>query len=71
LIYPGHSLPGFVLPPEDLNQVKLLHGSCRKPHGIGKEMLSSIGNSITFDDPSSTEKYREGIDPLIGNSRSG
>ena len=46
LIYPGHSLPGFVLPPEDLNQVKLLHGSCRKPHGIGKEMLSSIDTML-------------------------
>lgn len=42
LVYPGHPLPSFVLPPEDLNQVKLLHGSCRKPHGIGKEVLSAI-----------------------------
>src|SRR5207248_1042086 len=40
LVYPGHPLPSFVLPPEDLNQVKLLHGSCRKPHGVGKDMLS-------------------------------
>jgi len=35
-----HSLPSFVLPPEDLNHLKILHGSCRKPHGVGKEMLS-------------------------------
>lgn len=42
LVYPGHPLPSFVLPPEDLNRVKLLHGSCRKPHGVGKEMLSAI-----------------------------
>src|SRR5437588_10261190 len=40
LVYPGHPLPSFVLPPEDLNQIKILHGSCRKPHGVGKEMLS-------------------------------
>jgi hypothetical protein len=46
LLYPGHSLPGFVLPPEDLNKVKLLHGSCRKPHGFGKEMLSSIDTML-------------------------
>jgi len=39
LVYPGHPLPSFVLPPEDLNQVKILHGSCRKPHGVGKVML--------------------------------
>lgn len=46
LVYPGHPLPGFVLPPEDLNQVKLLHGSCRKPHGVGKEMLSAIDTML-------------------------
>src|SRR6266567_568821 len=28
LVYPGHPLPGFVLPSEDLNQVRILHGSC-------------------------------------------
>jgi hypothetical protein len=42
LVYPGHPLPGFVLPPGDLNHVSMLHGSCRKPHGVGKEMLSAI-----------------------------
>src|SRR5216683_2335003 len=42
LVYPGHPLPGFVLPPEDLNHVSLLHGSCRKPQGVGKEMLSAL-----------------------------
>src|SRR5947209_6143634 len=46
LVYPGHPLPSFVLPPEDLNQVKLLHGSCRKPHGVGKEMLSAIDTML-------------------------
>ncbi len=40
LVYPGHPLPSFVLPPEDLNQLRILHGSCRKPHGVGREMLS-------------------------------
>src|SRR5258708_4596371 len=43
LVYPGHPLPGFVLPPEDLNHVRLLHGSCRKPQGVGTEMLSPMG----------------------------
>ena len=42
LVYASHPLPGFVLPPEDLNQVRILHGSCRKPHGVGKEMLSAV-----------------------------
>ncbi|MGZ3647279.1 MAG: hypothetical protein ACXVCM_25900 [Ktedonobacteraceae bacterium] len=42
LVYPGHSLPSFVLPPEDVNLLRIVHGSCRKPHGIGKEMLSAL-----------------------------
>lgn len=46
LVYPGEPLPSFVLPAEDLNQLKLLHGSCRKPHGVGKEMLSAIDTML-------------------------
>jgi len=42
LIYPGHPLPGFVLPPEDLNQFRIIHGSCRKLHGSGQDMLSAV-----------------------------
>lgn len=42
LLYPGHPLPSFVLPPTDVNQLRVVHGSCRKPHGIGKDMLSAL-----------------------------
>ena len=42
LVYPGHPLPGFMLPPEDVNQLRIMHGSCRKPHGIGKDMLAAL-----------------------------
>ena len=42
LVYPGHPLPSFVLPPEDVNQLRVVHGSCRKPHGVGREMLSAL-----------------------------
>ena len=42
LVYPGHTLPSFVLPPEDVNQLRVVYGSCRKPHGAGKEMLSAL-----------------------------
>jgi hypothetical protein len=42
LLYPGHSLPSFVLPPEDINRLRIVHGSCRKPHGVGKEVLSAL-----------------------------
>ncbi len=46
LVYPGYPLPSFVLPPEDLNQLKILHGSCRKPHGVGKDMLSAVDSQL-------------------------
>lgn len=42
LLYPGEELPSFVLPPEDLNLLRIVHGSCRKPHGAGREMLSAL-----------------------------
>ncbi len=28
-VYPGQSLPGFVLPPEDVDSLRIMHGSCR------------------------------------------
>ena len=45
-MYPDQPLPSFVFPPEALKHLMLLHGSCRKPHGVGKEMLSHILNHI-------------------------
>ncbi len=42
LVYEGHPLPGFVLPPQDINQLRIVHGSCRKAHGDGREMLSTV-----------------------------
>jgi hypothetical protein len=42
LVYPGQPLPGFVLPPAEIGQIRIVHGSCRKAHGSGKEMLSML-----------------------------
>jgi hypothetical protein len=42
LVYEGHPLPSFVLPPQDINQLRIVHGSCRKAHGDGREMLSTV-----------------------------
>jgi hypothetical protein len=39
LVYPGHIRPGFVLPPKDPGKLRILHGSCRKPHGDGEDAL--------------------------------
>ncbi|HEX2373187.1 MAG TPA: hypothetical protein VHO93_04335, partial [Actinomycetota bacterium] len=38
---PGH-LPSFVLPPDRLEQVRLVHGSCRKPHGQRRDALATL-----------------------------
>ncbi len=46
LIYPGHPLPGFMLPAADVRDLRVVHGSCRKPHGVGKEMLSALDTII-------------------------
>jgi hypothetical protein len=46
LSYFIHQLPTFSLPPDDLNELKIIHGSCRKPHGGGKDTLSYLDNLI-------------------------
>jgi hypothetical protein len=42
LIYPGMPLPSFVLPAATLEQMRLFHGSCRKPHGVGRDALATL-----------------------------
>jgi hypothetical protein len=37
--YFEHQLPTFALPPADLNQVRIAHGSCRKLHGKGQDTV--------------------------------
>lgn len=44
--YFAHQLPTFSLPPQDLNQLRIVHGSCRKPHGGGKDSLSCLDSLI-------------------------
>lgn len=56
LSYFPHQLPTFCLPPNDLNQLKLVHGSCRKPHGGGKDTLSYIDNLISESASSAVER---------------
>jgi hypothetical protein len=42
LAYGSRALPSFVLPPKDLNKLKLIHGSCRKPHAEGYDALATL-----------------------------
>ncbi len=44
--YFAHQLPTFSLPPQDLNCLRIVHGSCRKPHGGGRDALSCLDNLI-------------------------
>jgi hypothetical protein len=44
--YFGHQLPTFALPPDDLNQLRIVHGSCRKPHGSGRDALPILDDLI-------------------------
>jgi hypothetical protein len=37
----GPPLPSFVFPPDDVANLRFLHGSCRKPHGEGKDALAT------------------------------
>ena len=39
-------LPGFALAPDDLAGLQLLHGSCRKPHGEGDDMLAAVDDLL-------------------------
>jgi hypothetical protein len=38
---PGR-LPSLVVPPERLEQVRIVHGSCRKPHGERRDALATL-----------------------------
>ncbi|MFW6357878.1 MAG: PhoD-like phosphatase [Chroococcales cyanobacterium] len=40
--YFEHSYPTFAMCPDDLNQLQIVHGSCRKPHGGGKDALPML-----------------------------
>lgn len=46
LSYFDHGLPTFSLPPDDLQQLQIVHGSCRKVHGGGKDALPILDELI-------------------------
>jgi hypothetical protein len=44
--YFAHGYPTFVLPANQLADLRLVHGSCRKPHGDGFDALSILDDLI-------------------------
>ena len=51
--YEEGTLPTFSLPPQDLNRLRIIHGSCRKPHGESLDALPALDAMIatTWRDP--------------------
>jgi hypothetical protein len=46
LTYDDFDLPTFALPPSDLTQLRLIQGSCRKPHADGPDTLALVDDMI-------------------------
>lgn len=42
----GHTRPSFRLPPSDIKELRILHGSCRKPHGEGPDALLAAASIV-------------------------
>jgi hypothetical protein len=46
LNYAPYQLPSFSLPPSDANDVRIIFGSCRMPHGNGNDALAILDDLI-------------------------
>ncbi|NER30881.1 MAG: PhoD-like phosphatase [Symploca sp. SIO1C4] len=46
--YFNHQLPTFALPPDNLNDLRVAHGSCRKLHSSGEDALPIIDDLIEY-----------------------
>ena len=46
LAYPPFTKPTFCLPPKDVNNLRILHSSCRLPHGQGRDALPLVSELI-------------------------
>jgi hypothetical protein len=54
--YPPYPLPSFALPPADLKDLRIIHGSCRKPHGNGPDALSILDGLIAVTAQNANER---------------
>ncbi len=54
--YPPYPLPSFALPPANANDLRIIHGSCRKPHADGPDALSILDDLIAVTAQNATER---------------
>jgi hypothetical protein len=46
ITYPQYDLPSFAVVPSNLNELRILHGSCRKPHGESRDAMATLNKII-------------------------
>jgi hypothetical protein len=46
ITYPPFNLPSFALPPHNLNELRIVHGSCRKLHGESLDAMAGLDKMI-------------------------
>ena len=46
LSYFSHGLPTFATASQQIDNLKIMHGSCRKPHGGGQDMLPLLDQML-------------------------
>lgn len=56
ITYHGNNRPSFALPPADLNQVRLVHSSCRKPHGESLDAFEALDIMIRDSNLNATNR---------------
>ncbi|BDA66284.1 hypothetical protein RIVM261_051210 [Rivularia sp. IAM M-261] len=45
-VHSEYNLPSFALPPNDINNLRIVHGSCRKLHGESLDAMASLDKMI-------------------------
>ncbi len=46
IIYPPYDLPSFAMVPNNINDLRIVYGSCRKPHGESMDALAGLDKMI-------------------------
>ncbi len=69
LVYEGRELPGFRLPGSTVRTLRIVHGSCRKPHGKGHDALATLDELLGGGAPpqilflTGDQIYADDVDP--------